>query len=176
MSLKSSVTFSTSSNILLTDVWHYQDIPLRYSILREPSSECQVLLSRLSRVLTRGLYSHPVFRSGIHLTQSRLRHILLIILAHLLVLAFSVEFLSHPYWWPTTVPTNQVLLVELNQKLNYWFIEIIQPVVDVVLSTILLINWSLIVAINHPVDTKNICLMLLNNAFWLQNNSITPWY
>ena len=75
MSLKSSVTFSTSSNILLTDVWHYQDIPLRYSILREPSSECQVLLSRLSRVLTRGLYSHPVFRSGIHLTQSRLKHI-----------------------------------------------------------------------------------------------------
>ena len=45
----------------------HQTSPLRYSILREPSSECQELVSRLSSVLTRGRYSQPDFRSGIQL-------------------------------------------------------------------------------------------------------------
>ena len=75
-------------------------IPLRDSILSDPSSLSQVLLVRLSELLTSGLYSHPVFRSGIHLLEE----------------ADSEEFFSQPYWWPTTVPTNQVLEAELKIK------------------------------------------------------------
>ena len=69
---------------------------------REPSSESQVLEESGSELRTRGRYSQPVLRSGIQR----------------LAAAPSLEFFSQPYWWPTTVPTNQVLLVQLQQHNN----------------------------------------------------------
>ena len=69
-SLKSSLTFSTSEKFLKCHCDHNHHrvlLPLRYSILRLPSSECHELLSKWSIVLTSGLYSQPDFRSGIHL-------------------------------------------------------------------------------------------------------------
>ena len=73
-SLKSSLIFSTSKNVCCWEYSHRKSyrLPLRYSILSEPSSECQVLPWRLSVDLTRGLYSHPDFRSGIHLRYNSL--------------------------------------------------------------------------------------------------------
>ena len=90
-------------------------LPLRYSILRLPSSECHELLSKWSMVLTSGLYSQPDFRSGIHLHMVSM-NLINKKYSYLLLLALSVEFLSQPYWWPTTVPTNQVLLAELKYQ------------------------------------------------------------
>ena len=118
-------------------------------------------------VLTSGLYSQPDFRSGIHL---QIRFVLGKFDQHkslyLLLLALSVEFLSQPYWWPTTVPTNQVLLAELKcQKYvkNQWYVYV--PVVNVVFSPILFVHRPVIVAVHHSVYTKHIGLVLFNNSF-----------
>ena len=141
-------------------------LPLRYSILRLPSSECHELLSKWSIVLTSGLYSQPDFRSGIHL-QMVCMNLINKKSSYLLLLALSVEFLSQPYWWPTTVPTNQVLLAELKyQSIEHnIFKNITIPVVNVVFSPILFVHRSVIVAVHHSVYTKNIGLVLFNNSF-----------
>jgi hypothetical protein len=79
----SSVTFSTSESKNVNETQKNTqscDLPLRDSILRVPSSLCQLL--KLSSPLMRGLYSHPLVRSGSHLAE-----------------AAAVEpFLSQPYW------------------------------------------------------------------------------
>ena len=121
-SLKSSLIFSTSKNVCCWEYSHRKSyrLPLRYSILSEPSSECQVLPWRLSVDLTRGLYSQPDLRSGIHLNTGHHYYLHSPLMkisskSHLLFFESSVEFLSQPYWCPTTVPTNQVSLVELKK-------------------------------------------------------------
>lgn len=162
-------------------------LPLRLSILRVPSSVHHVLLSSLLRI--KGLYSQPVLRSGI---QRRFP-------------AFSDGLRSQPYWCPTTVPTNQLFDVALqicksfkkknkmnakikkfienifseNEILSNYTITIKKnqrlPVIDVIFSSVLLVHWSVIVVIHHPVHTQYICLVVLNCTFRLQYNSWPPW-
>ena len=54
-------------------------------------------------------------------------------------------------------------------------IDCLLPVVDVVLSAILLVDWPLVVAVNHPVDSQDVCLVFLHHALRLQHQSGAPW-
>ena len=76
-----------------TELLNYS--PLRDSILSVPSSLCQ--LARLSSPLIKGLYSHPLLKSGNQRAEE----------------AAVDPSLSQPYWCPTTVPTSQLAEAEL---------------------------------------------------------------
>ena len=92
--------FFVKSFLIQPEVCIY--LPLRLSIRRVPSSVHHVSPSSLCR--TRGLYSQPELRSGIHLRFP----------------AFSDGLRNQPYWCPTTVPTNQLLDVALKKNnLNF---------------------------------------------------------
>ena len=88
-----------------------------------------------------------------------------------MLLAFSVELRSHPYWWPTTVPTNQVLLAELNIAHGHMIHQFLlaavvwSPVVDVVLAPVLLVDRAVIVAVHHAVHAEHVCLVFLHYSF-----------
>ena len=131
-----------------------------------------VLLSSLLRI--RGLYSQPVLRSGI---QRRFP-------------AFSDGLRSQPYWCPTTVPTNQLFDVALQMYMSKYIfrklLDIVKfysnnkknqrlPVIDEVFSSVLLVHWSVIVVIHHPVHTQYIRLVMLYRTLRLQYNSWPPW-
>ena len=51
-----------------------------------------------------------------------------------------------------------------------------RPVVDVVLSSVLFVDRSLIVTVHHPVNAQNISLILLDNALRLKYNSVPSYY
>ena len=48
------------------------------------------------------------------------------------------------------------------------------PVVDVILSSILFIDRSVVVAVNHPVDTQNVRLVLLHRSLGLEHHRVSP--
>ena len=88
-----------------------------------------------------------------------------------MLLAFSVELRSHPYWWPTTVPTNQVLLAELNIAHGLMIHHVLLaavvwlPVVDVVLAPVLFVDRAVIVAVHHAVHAEHVRLVFLHYSF-----------
>ncbi len=58
--------------------------------------------------------------------------------------------------------SNSAITIKKNQIL---------PVIDVIFSSVLLVHWSVIVVIHHPVHTQYIRLVVLNCTFRLQYNS-----
>ena len=105
LTLSTSVTSNANGSRIKQIVDQEHAVPLSGSIVRLPSSVLQLPDWRLSgpELLTRGRYSHPEVRSGTHLDQAGDQGGE----PYLLEPASLVVFLSQPYWWPTTAPTNQ---------------------------------------------------------------------
>ena len=79
------------------------------------------------------------------------------------------------------MPTNQVLLAELNIAHGHMIHHVLlaavvwSPVVDVVLAPVLLVDRPVIVAVHHPVDPQHICLILLHDSLRLEYNCVASW-
>ena len=67
-----------------------------------------------------------------------------------------------------------IMVIELEAPTLTYFQSVLKfrPVIYVVLSSVLFIDRSVIVAVHHPVNSQNVSLILLDNTLRLEYNSI----
>ena len=73
------------------------------------------------------------------------------------------------YLFPVPDPCRKKIRIRKHYKNVFG-----RPVVDVVLSSILLVDGPLIVVVHHPVDTQDVGLVLPHRPLWLQDERVPP--